>query len=427
MSSKDTVIFIVADEARYGGEADYMKGISAELKRRGCRKDTEYLVYKTVGGGGDPHELPLNNEQYAVVPCVDKMDASVLQRTGKISIIGAGHSTLDTVTGLAAQTGGKATASYITHMVDDRAHLQKIVENDVTLFATTARHALCGIDHKLGAEVKFVALDAVPHTISKASCEIEYDAFVASLQKRTDPDAAACRTILEGEGLFAFALLDAGFEVGKEGHVPYTAAEAARAGAALGAALPPYSNLIIAEGSPRNLMDRKTGEDTMNAFAKAYKHAQMDLVGTEDPDGPPYVAREFYKPGLSYNVVKAGYILGGRDNCVAFISNSEGYSTMDGAVMLIDNRKKLLGMFSSNVQYADETGQHQANIEKYNKRGIAILRERSGLKLDVSRHSQQQATPAKVENAAEKIVQTLRLVQAAAGLSPKHGPKNNNM
>ncbi len=429
MSGQDTVIFIVADEARYGGEADYMKGIAAELKRRGCRKGTDYLVYKTVGGaqGGNPHLLPLDNTAYAAVPCVDEIDANVLKRTGKINIIGAGHSTLGTVTDLAAQTGGRATASYITHMVDDRAHLQKIVENNVTLFATTTQHALCGIDHTLGAEAKFVALEAVPHTISKASCEAEYDAFAVSLQKRTDPEATACRAILEGGDLFAFALLDAGFEVGKESHIPYTAAEAARAGAALGAALPPYTNLILADGSPRNLMDRKMGEDTMGAFSEAYKRAQMGLVGMKDPDGPPYVVREFYKPGLSYNIVKAGYILGGRDNCVAFISNSEGYSTMDGAVMFIDNRKKLLGMFPSNVQYADETGQHQENIEKYNKRGIDVLQARSGSKLGVSRHPQQQATPVKVGNAAEKIVQALGLAQVATGLSPKHGTKNDNM
>ncbi|MBU6476158.1 MAG: hypothetical protein KGQ70_09345, partial [Alphaproteobacteria bacterium] len=322
MPKKDTVIFIVADETRYGGEADYMKGLAAELKKRGLREDTDYFVYKAVRGasGSDPRVLPLNNDQYAAVPYVGEMDARLLTRAGKISLVGAGHSTLDVVIDLAARTGGRAKASYITHMVDDAGHLRKIVGNDVALFATTTQSALCAIDPSCGARAKLVALAAVPHTISKESCQAEYDSFMQFARQSADPEADMRRAILEGNDPFAFVLLNAGFEAGKKGHVPYTAEEAARAGAALGGALPPRTSLILAEGTPRSLMDRKLGEDTMGAFAAAYKRAQMALAGAEDPEETPYVVREFFEPGLPYNIVKAGYVLGGRDNCVAFIS-----------------------------------------------------------------------------------------------------------
>ena len=323
-------------------------------------------------------------------------------------------------------------------MVDNEAHLKKLCDSNITLFATTTQENLAGISSVLAAQVNFVPLDAVPHTNTPAACEAEYKTFKDAISGRT---AHEYKRVTEGKDPFAFVVLNAGFKVGKsklhlawakasirkhqipwlkidkdQRHFPYKIKEAVEHGTALGNEFSAPTNLILAHGGPRNLTDDRRGRRSrMEAFAQAYSQAQFEKFGVR-----PKIIREHFKPGLPYNILKVGdYLARARDNCVAFISNSEGYSTMDGAVLNISNQNKLLGMFPFGAQYADKTGQRQGNIEKYNQLGVAVLTAQDGI-LSISKHPQQKTTPAKAEDAAQKIIQSLELAHVPAQVSKKN-------
>jgi hypothetical protein len=380
-----TLLFLLsADENYNAGERDYMKALVAQISAAGLRRDTEYLFYKLLSedkkaaqvaqdNGGDPRVLPATDKEYAAVPFISP-DASYRVKNAKnVKIIGAGHSTLDAAVELSSQLQVKAEISYITHMVDDRQCLQKIVDNGVHLFATTTRNKLTEMSPVLAKGVNFTKLDAVPHTNALASCKVEYDKFL-----RESPNREKVKQIIESGEPFALVVVNAGFEVGPDNvYMPYTEQEARHHGAALGELMAndyfPYkTNLIAMHGGPRNLRDENPSKEkhdfhksqkTMDVFAEAYYAAQKEF-GKE-----PILVLERFAQGLPYNAIKAGYVMGGLENCVAFVSNSEGYGTMDGAVLLVPNRRKLLGMFPFYAQYQDPTGQRQENIDKYKKAG----------------------------------------------------------
>jgi hypothetical protein len=308
-------------------------------------------------------------------------------------------------------------------MVDDASHLKGVVEGNVQLFATTTRQKLSEIDGDLAKSARLVALDAVPHTNSMASCQVEYDKFMHLLGRRKDCQEDVVRAVIEEP--FAFVVLNAGFPVGdKKEHMPYTEREATMHGEALGAHLPAGTHLILAHGGPRNLKDIELGGNAMEAFHMAYYTAQVQKARTRKLCDSPYVICEPFVQG-GCNMIKVGYVLARRENCLAFISNSEGYGTMDGAVLHVDNSRTLLGMFPFAAQYADPTGQRQANILKYNEYGVAVLKEdegRKGISLQVLRHPAEAATPRRTQDAAAQIVFSLALAAPEPSFGPVQRP-----
>jgi hypothetical protein len=144
-------------------------------------------------------------------------------------------------------------------------------------------------------------------------------------------------------------------------HVPYTEAEAQAHGAALAARLPLGTNVMLMHGGPRNGLDEKAGQDTVNAFKAGL--AEAGTIGE--------VAFEPFQQGLPYNVIKAAYIAARSPLCRAFISNAEGYGTMDGAALHVNRSTTLLGMFPFDALKTSQ--QRMDNISVYNQRGIAVL------------------------------------------------------
>ena len=362
-----------------------------------------------LAAGDDPRAFPATNAVYAAVPPASLAVVTGLKSAKSIKLIGVGHSTLDTVLYLAAHLPAKVDISYITHMVDDHAHLQTIVDHNVRLLAATTQDKLDGISPSLAIQLHFIPLDAVPHTNADlADCEKDYAGFMQT------PNGKTAQRIVESDKPFAFVVINAGFEIGADkAYQPYTEIEAAAQGRMLGIELATGTNLIAVHGGPRNLRDETpsaekgdthTGQRTMEAFTDAFAEAQ------QASGAAPLIVAERFAPGLSYNAVKAGYILGRKQNCAAFISNSEGYGTMDGAIRHISNQDRLLGMFPFASQYLDPTGQRQANIEKYNKWGIVILGPQGSFSL-AKQHLERETTPNRRHDGAAVILATLGLAQ----------------
>jgi hypothetical protein len=401
LDKQKAVIFVCADEAQFGGERDYMKALAADINARGQRKDTAYFFCKQGSGGtNNPEAMPLSNADYAAIPSPDRLPLHDIAGMASVEIVAVGHSTLKAATSLPSLiTGGSNTPSvslgYITHMIKDSADLKYITDRNMTVFSSASREEIAALDAKLAAKVNLVQLAAVPHTNTQASCKVNYDAYM-----KTVSGQEVAQFVSEKQP-FAFAVLNAGFSVDGE-HVPYTEKEARKHGAALGHHLPAGTHLILAHGGPRNLLDEQAGQNTVDAFAAAYQSAQAER------HAQPKIIRERYAAGLPYDIIKAGYLLSHASNCQAFVSNSEGYGTMDGAALQVDNRKQLLGMFPFQALYADATGQRQANIEKYNQKGVAVLKAEKG-KLVIEKYPQQTATPRSSEDAASRIVSALSL------------------
>jgi hypothetical protein len=199
-------------------------------------------------------------------------------------------------------------------------------------------------------------------------------------------------------------VLNAGFETAEKTRVCYKEDEAESHGRALGKKLAAGTHLVLAHGGPRNGQDDKALQtDLMEIFAKAYLEAQ------EAKGAQPEILREPFVMNGPYNIIKAGYIMGQADNCKAYICNGEGYGTMDGAVMHIDNREKTLGMFLFKALDSDKTKQREENTKKYHKLGISILTAGGDGSLQIQRHPEEQKTPALQQDAAEVITRNLGL------------------
>lgn len=414
LDKQKAVIFACADETQFRGERDYMQALAADIKARGVREDTAYFFCKPNStGAGNIKTLPLSNADYAAIPSPESLPLQNIAGMNSVDIIAVGNSTLNSAISLSDLVTSNAsspsvTTSYITHMINDKDDLKKITDRGLTVFTPSSREDIAALDAGLTAKTRYVQLDAVPHTNTEASCRIDYDAYMNT------PSCHAAVQIVNNEEPFAFVVLNAGFPADGS-HIPYTAKEAQEHGAALGRAMPAGTNLILAHGGPRNLLDEEAGHNTMDAFAKAYEAAQAER------DAQPQIIRERFENGLPYNIIKGGYLLSRAGNCIAFISNSEGYGTMDGAVLHVNNREKLLGMFPFEALYADPSGQRQANIGKYNCLGVTALSAKKG-KLVIDRNPQQAVTPHSGKDAARQIVSDLRLATTSISVPVKARP-----
>jgi len=424
-----TVLFIVADESKNAGERDYMKALAAQIKGNELQ-DTEYLVYKLPVKGqstvaenandlsGNNKILPLTDAEYATIPRLNDETISLLAQTEDLEIIGVGNSTLEALCTAIAfanpdQNNRRVRASYITHMVNSKNSLKLINTMGIKLFTSAKFRTLEAMDSILAKNVDYIQLDAVPNLNSPAhSPETHYDTFMKT------GNGAKMTKILDKNEDFAFVVVNAGFGVGEAKiHVPYTKKEARIDARSLSRILGKRTHLILAHGGPRNLTDEnKYNQKTLYHFMKTYLKHQNQY------GKPPEVMIERFTKGLSYDAVKAGLVLGQKPNCKAFISNSEGYGTMEGAIAYINNQEKLLGMFPFKSNNADPTGQRLENIEDYNEDGVAKIMFVNGQTI-VQKHPHERITPYLRKDAAQFIVETLGLAKPTHVSGPAQKPE----
>lgn len=424
------IVIFCGDERHNAGERDYALALAAEIQARDLPDDTDYYFCRILTDPTEYHlhnslglvrsNFPLDNKSYAKLPYLNSDVVSwlrygVLQPYESVTIVAAGHSTLQQALKFASgleQESRDISINYITHMVGG-GDIDRIVSSGTHVFAPITEDEInASLSTSTVDDLRLTTLGAVPHTNSRILCLQEYNRYVQT------PQGKRAKALVDSPDGFAFAVINAGFEVGSPPtYRPYTAQEAAAHGRALGYQLAAGTHLIVAHGGPRNLRDENpnvgkgdthTDQPTMTAFVEAYVAAQKERGGT------PQIIEERFAQGLPYNIIKAGYIMADSANCRAFICNSEGYSTMDGAVLHINNRRLLLGMFYFQAQDADKTGQRLVNVEKYCRMGIAVLwPSKDGLIINNHIHSQE--TPRQHRDAAEQIVVKLGLA------GPKRG------
>ena len=405
-----TVLYILPDETKNAGEADYAYALALALRGNEA-DDSKHIAFKIASEEsllkesgmditGSAHVLPVTSKEFAQVA---PYHAGVLEALGEnpVTVIGVGNSTLATLKDIEKNHPNKNIGfSYITHMVDNGDDVEWLASNKANLFAPIDMKALKELNSTASRNVHLHTLNSVPHTNTLEACYVDYARF-----GETD-NGQLLKEQMSVNGPVAFSVINAGFGI-EDNHHPYREDQAYSHGFALGKGLEVNTMLLAAHGGPRNLKDENEfGQKTMDKYAEGYLAAQHEKGGN------PVVIKEAFAFGLPYNVIKAGYLLAQAPNCNAFISNAEGYGTMDGALRLIDKDHVLTGMFPFNALYADPSGQRQTNIQKYHEAGIKILsNEDSGLKIFHSIGSSKQSN--KEENPALKIIQTLNLGKQA--------------
>lgn len=431
----ENAVVIIAPDEKSGGSAnaggrDYVFALLDRLRESGLQEDTDYLIFKlppvqkektaeALARGGDPRALPIDNGDYERLPVYTPARAlAALSDARQVQVIGAFNTTVDVLnemTLLLRKQGKDVVASHITHKVDTAVDLAKLVEVDAIIFATQSPAALKAVDARLAALARLVELEAVPHTNLPDSCLGHYDIYAAV--GRGD-------AVLKREEPFAVAILNAGFEI--DGcFAPYLAREAEIHGRHLGQHLAQGTHLFLGDGSPRSVRNRHPNpgdthapEDAMAAFVKGYRAAQPEALIVQEP----------YKE--AYNFVKVAYVLGQRDDCVAWISNNEGYGTKAAALTCIDNQSRLLGAFPFRAEKDDSVVAENGTVtyprlereEEYSRLGVARLLPAEGGGLIVRRHPAQQKTPLRIEDGAVCVIRALGLDGVKKSLAPKQVP-----
>lgn len=349
--TKKAYFFIGTDRATHAGYADYMQALGLALK------DTDAHVYAARTAGGLGHGitrgLPTDNAGYDRLPALDMPSVrTVLARYEEIHIIALGQPSLQKLeeTAHALSAGGKRVeSSAVLHMVDEN-EVARLWQLDATVYAPI-KHAPQNLD--------LVTLPCVPHTNTLVSCAAEAEKF-AQIQH-----GKIMAEINRVAAPFACVVVNAGFNVDNT-HQPYTASEAFAHGFALGRDMMANTHLLLMHGSPRNLKDEEAGENTLDAFQNGYLRGQGEKKAT------PKILAERFNTASKYNAIKAALALSHKAGCAAFISNAEGYGTMDSALTLTPPGLPL-GMFPFAAEETDTTGQRRANTHKYNTLGIDWL------------------------------------------------------
>jgi hypothetical protein len=402
MSLKTTYLFVISNGKVGAGELDYMRALEHAITEE-QRKKVNLLICKREFNSFHENASRINKTYHSPYPDAPIYSAEMLDGIqGGVNVIGVGNSTLETALHIHAdmqEKGIPCQTSYITHIVNNQRDLERLCAHQVTTFIPSDRTVIANINPALADQLKLVEISSTPHTNTEHFCQIEYQKF------KNSPNGAIVNSLYEDEVEFVFAVINAGYGAGETKiHKPYTKAEALDHGYALGQGMAPNTALIAAHGGPRNLIDETIhGEMTMDGFIEGYVQAQQKKGGT------PLIIQERYLPGLAYDAIKAGYILTKHKNAKAFISNAEGYGTMDGAILHVHNQEKLLAMFPYKALYEDLTGQRQKNIDNYNARGIAILTVDKNKNLIINKKSDEKHTPCTRRNAAEQIISHLGL------------------
>lgn len=344
---KAATLLIGADPQSHAGEADYFDALAAAPKAAG--------VWLAARLNGQDEKiaalLTAGKEAYAALPAPDHLAAS-LGQFARVDIVACGASTLAAALQLQKALGAKAHLHAVLHLLPE----------DTSQLPAASATVYAPVD-KAPASLRLVTLPAVPHTNTQAACQQELAVFAQQ------PQVQDFLTLAE-QAPFACAVVNAGFADAAGTHQPYTQDEAATHGAQLGARLDAGTHLLLMHGGPRNLKDEALGQATIEKFKDGYLRAQFAKGAA------PCVLRERFAPQLPYNVIKAAYALAARKTCRAFVSNAEGYGTLDGALRLLPPGLPL-GIFPFAAEDSDASGQRQAHRAAYVAQGVQLFDRQS--------------------------------------------------
>ena len=145
-------------------------------------------------------------------------------------------------------------------------------------------------------------------------------------------------------------------------------------------------------------------QNNAQTFMEAFRDANADANFQDGAKSRPELIYERFEKGLSYNSTAAAMHMGGFDECSAFISNAEGYGTMDSAIRFVNNQDKILGLFPFRANAEDVTGQRLDNIRKYDALGIKPLVTTDYLP-DIAAEEDRLATPRPQQNSARTVLE----------------------
>lgn len=415
-----TFIIICADESKNAGERDYTFALMAELralKEQGQNVTTHIFKIPTDDAVAetknsttvDPKNFrPEQNSDYKKIPPLPLNMAEHLGiDVSACTILGAGQSTFDSLLKVQAQLENHdidADVGYITHVVNEK-QMQEMNERNITLFTPVTREDLRKQYDYLIDDIYLETLPSVPHTNTLKSAQENFENAQWVTNQPGFIHSQSIATVnqwIKKDKPFVIAVINAGYEIkdknGTKTWIPYTCREAYAQGHSLGKYLGKGTNLYAAQGGPRNAHDKTTdGQHPTIEYVRGFMEAQ-GWVNTQ-------AAIEAYDDKFNlWNPIKASYIFAQHPLCKAFISNAEGYGTMDGAVLAIDNTEKLLGCFPFDALYQDPTGGRQKNIDAYNQKGIALLSAGDDGQLVIKHHPHEQKTPITVEKNAASFV-----------------------
>ncbi len=397
--TKKAYFFIGTDRATHAGYADYMQALGLALQGI----DADVYAARTSGGLGHgiTRGLPTDNAGYDMLPALDMASArTVLARYDEIHVVALGQPSLQALdqAAHALSAGGKRIeSSAVLHLVDT---------NDVALLWQLDATVYAPIEHA-PQNLDLVTLPCVPHTATLMACEAEAAKFAQTQNGQT------MAQINRVGAAFACAVVNAGFTSAEGDHTPYQASEAFAQGFALGRDMAPNTHLLLMHGGPRNLKDEEAGEKTLDAFQNGYLRGQGEQKAT------PKVLSERFNTAAKYNAIKAAIALSHNTGCAAFISNAEGYGTMDAALALTPPGLPL-GMFPFTAEERDATGQRRANTQKYNERGIDWLEVDAKGQLQ-KRYGGPRAAVKKPADPARIILEKLGVIARPAEKKP-HAP-----
>ncbi len=398
------IIVIGSDEHMNAGFRDYALAFGYEAMSENIQ-----AVACKLGGIKHPHEpalkkLPIDNTGYAELPAYseDSIRRELLQNPDRQTlIIGCGEETLEPLCALYDSFPGipPADFAFVSHML----HPQ-----DKTLLKGRGITAFTPSEIRGEQNLHHVKIDTVPHTMTQARIEQDYKTML-----ETSSNADALKRMTGLKKPFALAVLNAGFDVetsaGVKQRFPYYNDEAARDGKALGEMLPVNTSLLLMDGGPRNCHEQELEQNNAQTFMEAFRDANADANFQDGAKSRPELIYERFEKGLSYNSTAAAMHMGGFDECSAFISNAEGYGTMDSAIRFVNNQDKILGLFPFRANAEDVTGQRLDNIRKYDALGIKPLVTTDYLP-DIAAEEDRLATPRPQQNSARTVLETYGFV-----------------
>jgi hypothetical protein len=429
INKKQLLIMLTADEIAAGGEADYTLALADQLT---MADGGNYPVrfFKVMQREVKPfaeNKLHLNERSGLVKPPKNKADyANILPyhahsidligpEFDDIMILAVGQSTLPGLFDLrerlaAGRSDAGIKTGFITHTIHAAEDIARLVANDTTLFAPPGlkQSYLMGLDAVHAKQLRRIDIPSIPHTNTPESIALNYDALFTQY-RFYNPDWRHTADTLDDwrarKQEFAVAVINAGYPVNGV-HQPYTIEEAQQQGWALGQHLPPGTLLYALEGGPRNARDKTaSGEEPSQAFIKAYCAANG--VNIQDCLFDPFDSKN-----LNFNAVKVATAVANDPSCIAFISNAEGYSTMDGAIGTIISPREnfLMGFFPFVALQLDQS--KRDNIDVYHARGFAKLSVKDDLSLNIGAPPPEAHTPLILPGAARQILAYYGAIQS---------------
>ena len=395
-------IFICSDESKNAGARDYAMSMAHELQAQGLPPALACKIGNTQHTQRGLKDFISDNKYYAILPLYD--GEKILREFPEDEtcvFIGLGENTIDAICDIYDRLEGSPHHfAFVSHILEP-SQREVLRAREITAFTPSdiKRH-----------DISHVRISAVPHT---ATTPILMH-HAAEMLKHGDERIADMINLREE---FAIAVLNAGFDVendlGESVYVPYSEEEAYEHGRILGGMMPKNTNLILADGGPRNLRDIAESQQTGLHFLAGYYEANGNN------ETAPKLVYERYEKDLPYNAVYgAMYLAKASGLSRAFISNAEGYGTMDAAALHIDNSTQILGMFPFMANALDTTGDCLEKIKEYNALGIQLMDVPDYMSnyTPVDTHAK---TPIIQDNASRVIIDAYRQLEAGANPAPQ--------